>query len=149
MPPRAPRAIVAVLVLGWVVAVALPPVGLAVVRRSWLESLGRPETRARWDDFRDAMRTQTGRDGPVQRKVPRSVEPPGLVWLRDHFALACAAWMLFGSVLWGVLAVFTLGVSAVSRRRRGDDESPSEQETGGQRHHEKKDRRDAEDAEQG
>jgi len=101
-----------ILAAAWLAFVGLPPAGLAIVRTSWMERLDRPEARAEWDEFRGAMRAQTGRDGPVQRKVPKSVEPPGLVWLRDHFTLACVAWLLFGSVLWGVTAFFAIGVGS-------------------------------------
>lgn len=149
-----------ILAAAWIAFVGLPPAGLAIVRTSWMERLNRPEARAGWDEFRGAMQAQTGRDGPVQRKVPKSVEPPGLVWLRDHFTLACVAWLLFGSVLWGVTAFFAIGVgsqrgAAVGRSPPEEHSgaavgrSPPEDEPRGDRHHEKENDRDAKDAKQG
>lgn len=145
--PSSRRIVIAILAVIWLAVVGLPPAGLAIVRESWMERLDRPESRAGWEEFRGAMRAQTGRDGPVQRKVPKSVEPPGLVWLRDHFTLACVAWLLFGSVLWGATAFFVIGVGSPRRAAAGG--SFPENQPRGDRHHEKKNDRDAKDANQG
>jgi len=75
----------------WCLLVGLPPMVLSSVREDWMSRLDRPEVSRDWEHFREDMRRQTGQQGPVQRKVPRSAEPPGLVWLRDHFPLACGA----------------------------------------------------------
>ena len=88
-----------VLIAGWLAAVGLPPVILLRARTEWLNDLGRPEVQEQWDAFRIDMQKQTGRDGTVQRKVPKSTEPPLRVWLRDYHWLAIAAWILFGTVL--------------------------------------------------
>jgi hypothetical protein len=96
----------------WLAVVVIPPVALWRARGPWLESLDRPEAQAAWDEFRRDMAGQTGRDGPVQRKIPRSPEPPLRVWLRDYFSLAVGAWLAFAGVagllllvlLWGSLA---------------------------------------------
>jgi hypothetical protein len=144
---RSRRIMAAILAVLWLGLVGLPPAGLAVVRKSWMESLDRPEARSEWETFRGAMRAQSGRDGPVQRKVPKSVEPPGLVWLRDHFALACGAWLLFGTVLWGVTAFFIIG--AGSQRAAAAARSPAENQPRRDGHHEKENDRDAKDAKQG
>ena len=95
----------------WLAIVVIPPVALWRARRPWLESLDRPEAQAAWDEFRRDMAAQTGREGPVQRKIPRSPEPPLRVWLRDYFGLAVGAWLAFAGVagllilllLWGSL----------------------------------------------
>lgn len=132
---RIPRSLVVALAVSWLAVVGLPPLGLSLIRGAWIERLSRPEVQRQWDEFRGAMRQQTGRDGPVQRKVPKSHEPPQLVWLRDHFALACAAWLLFGSVLWAVTAFFAAGVLPGFRSERitcpgsGDPSAPR-RETG-------------------
>ena len=55
------------------------------------------------------MRAQTGREGPVQRKVPRSAEPPLRVWLRDYIGLAIAAWLILGGTLGAFLGVMVSG----------------------------------------
>jgi len=93
----------------WSTLVMLPPLALFGLREDWIRTLQRPEVGRHWDNFREDMRRQTGLDGPVQRKVPKSIEPPGLVWLRDYFALACFAWLLFGTVLTGMVTLFAWG----------------------------------------
>jgi hypothetical protein len=117
-------ALTILLATGWVAGLVMPPVLLLRSRSAWLEKLEAPEAQAQWDEFRAAMKQQSGRDGPVQRKVPKSVEPPLKVWLRDYVFLAIAAWVILGGVL-GFVAVM-LGRGALLAQdepaRGGDDE---------------------------
>lgn len=105
-PPRRAFAIgvMALLTVAWLALLTLPPTVLITSRTAWLVALERPEAQARWDEYRDAMRAQSGRQGPVQRKIPKSPEPPLRVWLRDYVWLAICAWL----VLAGALGLFTL-----------------------------------------
>lgn len=112
----------------WVGLVCGPPVALLQWREARLAAVSAPEAQADWDAFRAEMRRQSDRSGPVQRKVPKSPEPPELVWLRDHVGLAITAWVALGGSLGGVLAALVLGVarggSAAKNGagRAGDDE---------------------------
>jgi hypothetical protein len=106
------RRFVGLVVALWLAAVVLPPLGLAGWRTARLAELKGPGVQADWDTFRDAMREQSGRTGPVQRKVPKSAEPPELVWLRDYFWLAVAAWVILGGTLGGFFALVVLGVAS-------------------------------------
>jgi len=94
----------------WLAALIVPPVMLLRARAEWLEQLDRPEAQSHWDAFRRDMRQQSDRDGPVQRKVPKSAEPPARVWLRDYFRLAVVAWVLFVGVLGGFFSLLVAGV---------------------------------------
>jgi hypothetical protein len=94
----------------WLAALIVPPVMLLRVRADWLEQLDRPEAQSHWDAFRHDMRQQSDREGPVQRKVPKSAEPPARVWLRDYFRLAVVAWVLFVGVLGGFFSLLVAGV---------------------------------------
>ena len=114
--------LVPLVVAVWLAATAGPPWALARWRAERLEVLSRPAVQAEWDAFREAMRRESGRDGPVQRKVPRSPEPPELVWLRDYFPLAVVAWVVLVGVLGGCLAALVLG--AAGRLRVSDPGSP-------------------------
>jgi len=133
----------------WLAALILPPVLLLRARADWLQQLDRPEAQAEWDEFRRDMRQQSGRDGPVQRKVPKSAEPPARVWLRDYFRLAAVAWVLFVGVLGGVFSLFVVGVlrgaaggmSGATARAR----SLAQDQTCRQRDDEKQHERDADD----
>ena len=102
----------------WLAVVMGPPLALLQWRERRLPAVGSAASQAQWDNFRDDMRRQSGREGPVQHKVPRSDEPPELVWLRDHIALAVVAWMTLAGVLGGFLALALLG--AVRQGKRDD-----------------------------
>jgi len=137
---------IGVVVAIWLAALIVPPVMLLRVRADWLEQLDRPEAQSNWDAFRRDMRQQSDREGPVQRKVPKSAEPPARVWLRDYFRLAVVAWVLFVGVLGGFFSLLVAGVlrgaagrvssrdnAAVSlaqdeRCRQGNDEKQHERD---------------------
>jgi len=78
-------------------------------RQHRLPTVATPAVQADWDIFRADMQRQTGYDGPVQRKAPKSPEPPELVWLRDYPGLASAAWIVFVGVLAGFLGIAAIG----------------------------------------
>lgn len=105
------RPLAAVLIACWLAAVAIPPVAIVAWRDRRLAEVASPEAQAEWDAFRADMRRQSGREGPVQRKVPKSLEPPELVWLRDYLVLAIAAWITLVGVLGGFLAAIALGMA--------------------------------------
>lgn len=107
---RLTRGLVAAFVVAWAAALVGPPVALVRWRDQRLTELSDPAAQAGWDAFREAMHKESGRDGPVQRKVPKSAEPPERVWLRDHLGLAVAAWLLFVGVLGGFLGLLFVGV---------------------------------------
>lgn len=92
-------------------ALVVPPALFLRWRETRLAELSRPDVQAQWDAFRADMRTQSDRSGPVQRKVPRSPEPPELVWLRDYVLLAVTAWVVFVGVLGSVLLAMVVGVA--------------------------------------
>lgn len=94
----------------WTAALVMPPVLLLRWRETRLQELSKPGIQADWEGFREDMRAQSGRAGPVQRKVPRSAEPPELVWLRDYPVLAVVAWVTFAGVLGGFLALVIAGL---------------------------------------
>lgn len=140
------RAVVTALVVSaWLVTVAIPPVLFVRGRAGWLEELDRPEQQAQWDEFRRDMAEQSGRAGPVQRKVPKSAEPPVRVWLRDHAALAVSAWVLFVGVLGGFFSLLVVGAL---RGEAGGDRSLAQDQSGRQRDHDEEDQRDAENTKQ-
>ena len=140
---------VGVVVAIWLAALIVPPVMLLRVRADWLEQLDRPEAQSNWDAFRRDMRQQSDREGPVQRKVPKSAEPPARVWLRDYFRLAVVAWVLFVGVLGGFFSLLVAGVlrGAASRFRSSGKAAASlaQDESCRQGNDEKKHKRDADD----
>ncbi len=139
----------AAVLAAWLAALILPPVMLLRARATWLEQLDRPEAQSNWDAFRRDMRQQSGRDGPVQRKVPKSAEPPARVWLRDYFRLAVVAWVLFVGVLGGFFSLLVAGVlRGTAGRFSGEREeaaSLAEDQPARHRDDEKQHERDADD----
>ena len=130
------------MVAAWALALVGPPLALARWREGRLAALAKPGVQADWDEFRAAMRRESGRDGPVQRKVPKSQEPPELVWLRDYFGLAVVAWMILAGVLGGFLVFVALG-AAGGRRRLLSEDQPA-----GDRNDQEQDQRDAENTDE-
>ena len=88
-------------------------VGLLFAARPVLiESFGTVAAQRDWNEFVEAARRQSEGEGPVQRRVPRSPQPPALVLMRDYFAICVAAAVLFGSVLFLVMMLLIRGIFA-------------------------------------
>jgi hypothetical protein len=79
-------------------------------RESALEQLATPKSQAEWQLWRDDVRRQQDRPGPVQRRVPKSTEPPALVMMRDHFFVSLCGAVLFSTMLYWVCAWFLMGM---------------------------------------
>ena len=112
-------------VVAWGTIMIVPPLYLLANRDAWLASLEAPVAQENWEEFRRAMRAESGVEGPVgpvQRKVPKSAEPPLRVWLRDYLPLAIVAWGVLGGTLGGFLGMMVVGASAA----RGGDTRPHE-----------------------
>lgn len=116
--PRWPVTLAAALALA---VVAGPPLLLLRHREARLAAVSTPEARAVWDEFREEMRRQSGEAGPVKHKVPKSVEPPELVWLRDYTPLAITVWLLLSSFLATAVVWFVWGASRGTGRRWGEE----------------------------
>jgi len=118
---------------------AAPPWAFLRWRETRLVAISTPEVQADWDAFRAQMRRESGRDGPVQRKVPKSAEPPELVWLRDYWRLAITAWVVFVGLAAGFIALLARGAAA----------SAAQHGPGRGRHHDEQHQRDAQDSDEG
>ncbi len=134
------RAFAVLVITCWLAAVVAPPLALVAWRDRRLAEVASPEAQAEWDAFRADMRKQSGREGPVQRKVPRSAEPPELVWLRDYLSLAITAWVTLVGVLGGFLAAMALGLARAA--------SAAEDGAAGDRHDQKQNERDTQHADE-
>jgi hypothetical protein len=139
---------IAALMAVWVGTLVVPPVLLLRVRQGWLERLDRPEEQTHWEEFRRAMREQSGRDGPVQRKVPKSTEPPVRVWLRDHVQLAVVAWLLFVGVLGGFFCLLVAGVLRGATGGQAAGPSLAEDQPGREHDDDEQHERDAENTQE-
>lgn len=99
----------------WVVYVVLLVgmcAGLAVARRSALQSLGGTDADQRWEEWRAEAERQEDGAGPVSRRKPKSDQPPTLVLLRDHFATSLAILVALTSAVYFTIALMVRGVLA-------------------------------------
>ena len=123
--PKLSKPVLSLILFSWVIGVVLPPVIFMQVRPQWLAELDQPKLQEDWDAFRNDMRAQSGQDfplsGPVQRKVPKSKEPPIKVWLRDYVGLAVATWIIFGTVLFSFFTVMIIGLLSKNQLCCGDN----------------------------
>ena len=55
------------------------------------------------------MKKMADEPNVVQRRAPKSAEPPALVLMRDHFAACLAIAVLLSSVLFGTFMVLVRG----------------------------------------
>jgi hypothetical protein len=79
--------------------------------RKWaLAELATPQSINDWQAWREDVREQQSQPGPVRRRIPKSVEPPGLVLMRDYFGVALAGAIVFTSVLYWVIAWLVTGI---------------------------------------
>lgn len=142
-PARPPWAVavVAAVIACWVAATVVPPFALLAWRERRLAEAASPAAQEHWDTFRADMRRQTGVAGPVQRKEPKSPEPPELVWLRDYVHLAIGAWVALVGVLGGFFTAVAVGLTR--------SPSAAEDRPAGRGHHEKQHERDSEHADEG
>ena len=106
------RWVARLVVLAWGTLMIVPPLYLVANRTAWLASLEAPAAQENWEEFRSAMRAESGAEGPVG-PVLRKVQawPPIRVWLRDYLPLAIIAWVVLAGTLGGFLGMMIVGAS--------------------------------------
>lgn len=82
--------------------------GLFWARQTAFRVYGGVAAQADWNQFRDDM-ARLARDGPVERRPPKSPEPPALVLMRDYFGVSLVGAVVFGSLLFAMLMGATRG----------------------------------------
>ncbi|MGH7193868.1 MAG: hypothetical protein ACREJM_10090 [Candidatus Saccharimonadales bacterium] len=107
---------------GWLVVMTGIAASLGLLRTSMVARLSRPESLARWREWRAETERQNQSPGPVQRRTAAGDEPPALVLLRDHFAVIVATSMLVGSFLFAFLAFIARGIYQDRARRKASSQ---------------------------
>ena len=95
--------------LAYLAAIALVVVGLNFGRSQLLKTYGTPEAKADWDAWREDAKDMAEGSGPVKRREPKSLEPPALVLMRDHFAACLGLALLLTTALFGTFMFFLRG----------------------------------------
>jgi hypothetical protein len=81
-------------------------------RHAALRAYSGIQAQEEWEAFREDM-ARIGREGPVQRRTPKSNEPPALVLMRDYFAVCLVGTFVFGTAVFATLGYAVVG--ALSR----------------------------------
>lgn len=94
-------------------------VGSLFFARKWaLAEMATPDSVGNWQAWRDDVEQQSEHPGPVQRRVPKSVEPPALVLMRDYFGISLGGAVLFSSLLYWIIVWFAIGAMAPPSTRK-------------------------------
>ena len=84
-------------------------IGMIRARRAAVDGYGTESAQTAWDSWRSFAETETNTEGPVQRRSPKSDEPPALVLMRDYFYACTAFALLMSSILFGTMALMIRG----------------------------------------
>jgi hypothetical protein len=96
--------------LGGYVALVVVIVGAMMWAKKSVAQLSTPDSISDWQNWRADVEKQKSQPGPVERRVPKSAEPPALVLLRDNFAVLMVGSLLFSSMLYWIIAWFVVGI---------------------------------------
>ncbi len=98
------------------VLVSLLLVGWLFQVRTWsLRNQDTPQARAEWERWRREAAEPATSEGSVERRVPKSAEPPLLLMMREYFVMSIAATLFFWTALFVPLLLMLRGVLAQGR----------------------------------
>jgi hypothetical protein len=97
-------------ILGYVVLIGVVAGTMFWLRQSAIADWSSPKSISDWHAWREDVREQQITRGPVERRVPKSDEPPALVLMRDYFAVMMFGAILFSSLLYWLMAWFVTGI---------------------------------------
>jgi|GEM_PF-3503376 hypothetical protein len=100
-------------------------VGL-VQSRAWIrETYGDGTAQDQWNTWvSDVKQTKKDGDSSVARRVPKSAEPPGLVLMRDYFAVCLIISLVLSLALATVFNFMVRGVLSGGGKVSLDDDEP-------------------------
>ena len=105
-----------ILLILWIVVAIAGTVALILYRDWALENLNTAEHQKQWQEWKEDTKKQNephydeegNLKNPVTRQTSKQNEIPTLVLMRDHFGMCLAAWLIFGSILYWMLALATV-----------------------------------------
>jgi hypothetical protein len=104
--------------LGYAALVAALVWGMFTARSWALRELIAPAALADWQSWREDVRVEQQQPTQVQRRVPKSTEPPMLVLMRDYFPVSFGGAILFSTVLYWIIAWLVNGIFSSTSTRQ-------------------------------
>lgn len=108
--------------VGYVATIALVTAGVYYGRQQAVAVYGSGQAQQDWDAWRSDAKKMSEQRNQVQRRAPKSTEPPALVLMRDHFAVCLTIAIVLSTVLFGTFMLLVQGAARdTSTRRREED----------------------------
>jgi hypothetical protein len=104
--------------LAYITIIALVVGALFYGRQRAFALYGSEAAQTEWDAWREDAKKLADESGPVKRRVPKSVEPPALVLMRDHFVVCLIGSLLLTSVLFGTFMILVRGAISGDNRHQ-------------------------------
>jgi hypothetical protein len=102
--------------LAYLAMIALVIGGVSYMRSVATVVYGTVQAQTEWDEWREDVKEFEKQPYPVKRRVPKSVEPPALVLMRDYFGVCLAVALVLSSVLFGTFMVLVRGAMGTADR---------------------------------
>jgi hypothetical protein len=83
--------------------------GMWHLRAEALAVYGTAEAQAEWDAWREDATKMAEQPSVVNRRAPKSAQPPALVLMRDHFAVCLSLAIVLSTVLFGTFMILVRG----------------------------------------
>ena len=122
--PRNSRTTSVLLLVGYFATLCAVLAIVVYAKNQAISTFTTPEAQQQWNDWRTAAK-QHANQGPVQRRMPKSAEPPSLVLLRDHFTVVITATVVFTSALYAMFAYLLRGLFSGTTARAADPSTNS------------------------
>lgn len=104
-------------IAGYVALIGVVVAAMFWARQSATSQLSSPESISNWQAWREDVRQHQAGDKAVERRVPKSDEPPALVLMRDNFAVMLVGALLFSTLLYWFTAWFVTGITTQRKDR--------------------------------
>jgi len=86
--------------------------GVLHLRSEAIAVYGSAVAQAEWDTWREDATKMAEQPSVVKRRAPKSLEPPALVLMRDHFAVCLSGALVLSSVLFGTFMILVRGATS-------------------------------------
>ncbi len=83
--------------------------GMLYLRVEAMAVYGTAEAQAEWDAWREDATKMAKEPNLVERRAPKSEQPPALVLMRDHFGVCLSISLVLSSVLFGTFMMLVRG----------------------------------------